>query len=174
LDPRQRVAFLYRSKFKIQEWKALQMEIADDEEGLESIPVESEISGLRVAPDEIADYYVDDDKAILVNLGSAKCGLATRVFAAIDQIDESVRGDFTGSHVYLRIGWHDVYEFVENEDGQLFGRAFASVMFLGYGIPPELREFRRQLFELDAVREAKEKLGGIMEEIQALFYCSES
>ena len=76
--------------------------------------------------------------------------------------------------MYLRIGWHDVYEFVENEDGQLFGRAFASVMFLGYGIPPELREFRRQLFELDAVREAKEKLGGIMEEIQALFYCSES
>jgi len=174
LDPQQQIAFLYRSKFENQGWKALQMEINDDEAGWEGIPRGSEVSGLRVRPEDIADYYVDDNKAILVDLASAKCDLSEHVFEAMFQIDESVRGDFTPTGIDIRVGWHDVFEFVEKEEGELFGRAFASVMFLGSGIPPQLQEFRRQLFELNAVRETKRTLGEIMEDIQARFYCSES
>jgi len=71
------------------------------------------------------------------------------VAAAVTQgMPEGVRGLFVPCELNLYLGGHDLCEFSEAEEGQLYARASFSVRFFSYHTPNQWQRFRELVFAL--------------------------
>lgn len=91
-----------------------------------------------------------------LNVTFGKTPLGTQMEAVIKTaIPESVRSNFVPCAPSIYIGWHDIYESAEHEEGRLFGRAFFSFTLFGYGSPNDWAGFRRAVFQVPEVAALK-------------------
>jgi hypothetical protein len=94
--------------------------------------------------------------------------LARRVSAGIgSNIPISVRNEFLDTDLIVRIGFHDLFEDSEHEDGLLIARAFLSIEFFGYSTPSNWQLFREAVFrvpEIQAVQQELEAVTGPLEQ----------
>lgn len=95
-----------------------------------------------------------------------------RVHDALRGIDKSIRGEFVPCDAVLTAGWHDVWEAAENDDGNLFGRAFISLALSGYNSPNDWQEYRRQVFQVPEVLELQQRLEKIIGPVERCIYWS--
>jgi len=97
--------------------------------------------------------------------------LGKRVWDEIQEhIPPEVRGGASLSNVSLTIGEHDLFECLENEEGQYFGRATVSVTIDGPGCPEDWAEFRRLTKQLPAVRTLEQRLTDILGPVRCEVY----
>lgn len=90
----------------------------------------------------------------------------------MQRMDEKVRGQFIPGAPTLTVGWHDIWETAENDDGTLFGRAFISLSLRGNTSPNDWREYRRQVFEVPEVIELQQRLEKIIGPVERCIYWS--
>jgi hypothetical protein len=117
-----------------------------------------------LAPADAASLYKPRRRLMLDLLSSpiAEAGGA----GAERDIPPEVRTGFRFSELILNVGWHDIFECAENDEGHLFARAFFSVSLHGHGSPSDWPEYRRlvlQVPEVVAVRKAFESVAGPLE-----------
>lgn len=87
-------------------------------------------------------------------------------------IDEKIRGQFIPGAPTLTVGWHDIWETAENDDGTLFGRAFISLSLRGNTSPNDWPEYRRQVFQVPEVIELQQRLEKILGPVERCIYWS--
>lgn len=107
------------------------------------------------------DRYYREGVVLAAHLDGSPVGL--RIGRAVEShLPKEIRGDYAPWDPYIRIGWHDLWECAEHEEGFFFARAFLSIAFFGYFSPSNWKEFRRAIFELPEVRSAKADLERIV------------
>jgi hypothetical protein len=90
--------------------------------------------------------------------------------AILDGIEAETRGDFVPRSGGVEIGFHDVFECAEHEEGFLFGRAFLEIQFHGYSSPNDWESFRSKLFALPEFNEVRDELQAIVGPLQQCVY----
>lgn len=103
------------------------------------------------------DRYYRDGALLVACLDGSPVGL--RIGRAVEaHIPQEIRGDYAPWDPWIRIGWHDLWECAEHEEGLFIARASLSIAFFGYSSPNNWKAFRRAVFELPEVRSAKADL----------------
>ncbi len=98
-----------------------------------------------------------------LDIALGPCPVGRDVHLSIrDNIDPAIRGDFCPSQVIIAVGYHDLFEFAEHEDGFLFARAFLSFMFWGYSTPLDWEAFREEVFRLPEMLRVRHDLQSIV------------
>jgi hypothetical protein len=109
--------------------------------------------------EELVSQYRDGTRLSVDAVGSP---LARRVQDAIaSQIPPSIRGDFVPTDQLIRIGYHDIWDDAEHEEGCLIARAFLSIDFFGYSTPNDWLSFREQVLRISEVHAVKRELEAI-------------
>ncbi|MGD9693096.1 MAG: hypothetical protein AB7V20_09705 [Phycisphaerales bacterium] len=90
--------------------------------------------------------------------------------AAERDIPPEIRGQFWFRDLAVGFGWHDLFEYAENEDGHLFARAFISIQFHGHSTPSDWNEYRRRVFEVPEFKEAKARFETVTGPLQQCAY----
>ena len=83
-------------------------------------------------------------------------------------IPAGIRGEFLPCNVGIEVGFHDLFECAEEEEGRYIARAFLSVQFSGYSSPNDWGEFQRRVMELPevlAVQAELEEVTGPLEKV---------
>src|SRR5262249_13014944 len=77
------------------------------------------------SPGNLQDLSISYKEGTSLDICVGTCPLGDRVEAAIhSNIDPTIRGGFCPAEVYLDIGYHDLFEDAENEDGLYIARPF--------------------------------------------------
>jgi hypothetical protein len=114
---------------------------------------------------EALKLYRDGSALLLMLVGRSK--LFERMVEITSAIPESIRGYFVPSSPWINIGYHDIFDAFESEQGHLYGRAFFSIKFDCPGMPHNPKEYRRLLFEIpeiDEIRKGFESIVGPLEQ----------
>src|SRR5262249_52877980 len=118
-------------------------------------------------PGNLQDLSISYKEGTSLDICVGTCPLGDRVEAAIhSNIDPTIRGGFCPAEVYLDIGYHDLFEDAENEDGLYIARPFLSVRFWGYDTPNDWEAFRKTVLpiaELQIIRNELERITGRLE-----------
>ncbi len=110
--------------------------------------------------EDFVSYY-KDARCLMSTLCDSP--LADRITTAVqDGIAEEIRGRFLPMDLTLNIGYHDIFECSEVEEGQYFARAFIAVEFFGYGTPNDWQAFRQRVFQLPGVISVKRDIEQIL------------
>jgi len=75
-----------------------------------------------------------------------------------DKIPKNTRGNAHLGAPLLKIGWHDIWEGAEHDEGFLFGRAFFSLALSGPGTPNDWPAYRKLVFEIPEVIQLKKDI----------------
>ncbi|MGI9013909.1 MAG: hypothetical protein ACR2GY_06615 [Phycisphaerales bacterium] len=78
------------------------------------------------------------------------------------EIPESIRNGFFPTGPSVTIGWHDLFEDAEHEDGHLFGRAFFSFDLFGYSSPHDWAEYKKRIWKVPQVQKLQADLEDII------------
>jgi hypothetical protein len=71
-------------------------------------------------------------------------------------------GHHCPGNLSISIGWHDIFDCVENDEGHFFGRASLSISFWGAYVPTNLDLYRRTFFELPDVCEVRRLIESVI------------
>jgi hypothetical protein len=105
---------------------------------------------------EIPSLY-RDGRSLSVSIGA--CPLAGRVEQAVKAgVADDIRSDFLPCELTITIGFHDIFDCSEHDAGFLFGRAFLSISFSGYGCAADFVSMRESTFSLEVIRHIKKEL----------------
>lgn len=93
-----------------------------------------------------------------------KSGYAQRLsHTIVDLVPPDVRGErFEPASLYFTVGWHDLCEYLEDDDGQRIARPFVSLRFGGPGCPNDPITFREMIRNLPEVLEVKQAFESII------------
>jgi hypothetical protein len=106
--------------------------------------------------DEFVNYYREGTSLGTECVGSP---LALRIKEAVAAaIPVSVRGDYVPTDLGVRIGFHDIVDDAEHEEGLLIARPFLSIGFFGYSTPNDWKAFREAVFQIPEVQAVKRDL----------------
>lgn len=75
-----------------------------------------------------------------------------------DELPESIHGGFVPDSLFVTIGYHDLFEFAEHEEGLYIARPFLSLRFTRQRTPNDWPAFREKVFALPGVRDVKTEL----------------
>lgn len=116
------------------------------------------------SPEDFVRHYRD---GLWLSGEMIRSRLLDRIESAVRcSIPPEVRGEFVPHNMTITMGFHDIFECAEAEEGQYVARAFVSVSFFGYSTPENWAEFRRRVFgipEVQAVRRDLEAVTGPLE-----------
>lgn len=130
----------------------------------------TESVGIGCGIRDLARFY-REGTCLRVLVGS--CPLAERVERAIEEsVPASVRGNFCPNGLGVAMGYHDLFEEMEEPDGMLFARAFLSVYFRGYFLPNDPHGMREQVFRLSEIQRVREELEAITGSLRECIYWS--
>jgi hypothetical protein len=124
----------------------------------EGIAREQLEKGPWIDPALMPRHYVDG-RSLTADL--AKSPLADRMWDAVYHgIPEHVRGayGFCPDSLFITIGFHDLGEFAEHEDGLYIARPFLSIRFWGQRTPSDWQSFRERVFQLPEVQAIRRDL----------------
>lgn len=97
--------------------------------------------------------------------------VAARIYGAIEgTIPATIRGEFRPNEVFVTMGFHDLFEWSEHDEGLLFARAFLSIHFNGYGTPYDWPAFRQTVFAIPEVRSVKRELEAVIGPLEECVY----
>jgi len=96
--------------------------------------------------------------------------LAEPVYEAVLRIPNDIRDTFAPGCVGIHLGWHDLFETSENEDGTLFGRAGVSVHIEGQGCPSDWRLCRELILALPEVTAARTRIEAVLGSLETCAY----
>jgi len=100
------------------------------------------------------DLHYRDGVVLAATLDGSATGV--RIGRAVEaRIPEDIRGDYAPWDPFVQIGWHDLWECAEHDDGLFIARAFLSIGFFGYSTPNNWPAFRKAVFQLPEVQEIK-------------------
>jgi hypothetical protein len=161
------IAFASRTTLPDREWQCFQSNLRRLATGrpvsvLEHTP--SKIVGRRLALEAAAALF-KPRRCLRLYTSPSAIAVAAGIASERD-IPPDIRGDFWFRDLALNVGWHDIFECAENDEGHLFARAFFSVSLHGHGSPSDWPEYRRlvlQVPEVVAVRKAFESVAGPLE-----------
>jgi len=88
---------------------------------LDEEPVPNEWLGEGLSPEQAAAAF---KLGTLLRVMFIESALAVKLDAALRLIEEDIRGDFVPAGPFLQVGWYDLWEGAEHDEGYLFGRAF--------------------------------------------------
>lgn len=104
-----------------------------------------------------AATLVRDGYELSIDLGAAP--MVREIYVAVlNEMPPAIYGEHIPANMSVTVGWHDIYENIENEDGTLFARASFSINFWGNFIPPDITEYRIRFFKLAAAIEIQKRL----------------
>ena len=161
LQPVRSIRSVSTSSRPSRSWEFLQRDIAgedvDDEES-EWRSVGTSLSNMN--PRRVHEFYIPGG---LMSIDFGPNIIDEMKWAVINGLPESVRGDrFVPINLAVRLGFHDLYEYLSDEYNQYFGRAFLSFNFWGYSTPVNGEAFRTQVFEVAAVVAVRRRLEGMV------------
>jgi hypothetical protein len=104
---------------------------------------------------------VKEECRLVVDVGSPPMARSIHREVLI-HIPETVRGRHCPHNMGVSVGWHDIFDQVESENGHFYARASFSVRFWSEHIPSELKEYRSQFFGLSQVQDTKRELERIL------------
>jgi hypothetical protein len=153
LNPTAKI-YLSRSAGSSNYWRDFQRSLKGPP--AEEVTLKNDLFNLEVSSGAVSEYFVDADKKLSLDLSAAKCGIHDKIYDAVSNIATDIRRSFVTSEFSISIGWHDIFEFMEHEEGYLFGRASLSLSFWGWLYPspdfadvvvnlPELKGFALDL-----------------------------
>ena len=90
--------------------------------------------------------------------------------SVVSTVPESVRGGFIPSGVSFQVGWHDIFECAENDEGHLFGTAFFSFTLEGATSPNDWATCREMLQQVPEIRALKQRLEAQLGELKTAIY----
>lgn len=164
----ERTRFATRTRGEDQSWDQWQRMVDSDfileerEESRDELPN-------NLTPDEVGAAF---RRGTMLMMRFANAAIAWPMHHAVSRIDKSVRGEFVPDGPTLTVGWHDIWETAENDDGTLFGRAFISLSLRGNTSPNDWKEYRRQVFEVPEVIELQQRLEKILGPVERCIYWS--
>jgi hypothetical protein len=154
--------FVTRSLCADRSWDAFQEELQREREVVETDEdlTPSETLGEGMPIDRVPELYVPG-RTLSVHF--ARSDLETRIHSEISgAVPESVRGDFVPARPIVTIGWHDVFEWAENDAGHFFGRSFFSFSLFGQRSPNDWNKCRELLPQVPMVRELRQRIESIV------------
>jgi hypothetical protein len=132
--------------------------------------VPTEMLPSPIEPKDWVKYYREPYRLSGEFSGTA---MGKRIMEAVEAgIPQGVRNNFLPSDLIVWAGEHLLWEDAENEEGVLIARPYLSVKFFGYGTPLDWKAFRREVFVLPGVQEAKRELEAILGPLQECVYWS--
>ena len=147
------LALAYRTVGPDQDWARTQAGLQPTDIELVDIPKRVEDAGTMCCP----------GTSLSVELRGSP--VAQSMASAIEAgIPVAIRNGFLPCDLSVTVGEHDLFDYVERGTGVFYGRASASIKFLGYEIPYNCDEFRKRVFALQPVKVIEEKLAGILEQ----------
>jgi hypothetical protein len=145
------IPIVARSFAEEHSWQNFQADLDDPSD--EPLPSLSGATGL--------DQYYRSGFRLLGALDGSSMGLI--IGRAVErQISNEIRGNYAPWDPWIRVGWHDLWECAEHDEGLFIARAFLSVAFFGYSTPNDWQAFRRAVFDLPEVRSTKADLERIV------------
>lgn len=140
-----------------------------ERDGVEVSPAEEDIvSEGVVGAEALAQLYVEGTHLTFDVDGQSASPYAVRIADAVEaMIPEDIRGGFIPGSLFIDIGYHDLFECAEHEDGLFIARPFLSISFFGYDTPndwPAAREAILALPEVQQVKAALEQVCGKLDE----------
>lgn len=136
-----------------QTWKRWKMQLAGTLPYTEEILPDTESftkPNRPLQPSDIPALFVENRSLILECVESPRLeALAENI---CDAIPKEVAGTFLPGGTLINIGWHDIWEGAEHDEGLLFGRAFWSLSTWGYGSPDDWPEYRRLVLAMPEVQ----------------------
>jgi len=121
-------------------------------------PDEALDDGLPIAA--LASHYKEPCS---LKIAILSCPLSARVATICsDAISEDVRRDFIPSDLSITIGYHDLFEDAEHDEGYYIARPFCSVSFFGYETPKDWQEYRRRVFAVPGLQQIERELAEII------------
>ncbi len=138
-----------------QTWKRWQMQLAGTLPHTECLLPDDELLTGVVVPKPLpackaSALFVENRTLMLDSVESPRLeGLAEII---CDAIPKEVAGTFLPGGTLINIGWHDIWEGAEHDEGLLFGRAFWSLGVWGYGSPDDWPEYRRLVLAMPEIQ----------------------
>lgn len=125
---------------------------------VELLPDDESLTGANrpLHPSDIPALFVEDRSLMLECVESPR--LETLADTICDMIPKEVAGTFLPGGTLIKIGWHDIWEGAEHDEGLLFGRAFWSLTIWGYGSPDDWPEYRRLVLDMPEIQEFSKDL----------------
>jgi hypothetical protein len=131
------------------------------------VPTEWNLTASVRSLDEL---YRDTRSLSFELLGSP---FANRVLGAVKTtIPSKIRGEFCPGDLFITVGFHDIWENAEVDEGQVFARAFLSIRFFGYGTPYDWQAFRALVFNVPEIKAVKSELEAISGPLDQVVYWS--
>lgn len=124
---------------------------------------------LRVEPSAVAELY-EFPKCLSLNF-ETRFDVYLK-HAVLNGMSPSVYGDFAPYNFTFRIGCHDLWEHLENEEGLFYARPFLSFCFWGYSTPANGARFREEVFDLPEMRNVQQQLEAYTGPLEHCFYSS--
>ncbi|MCA9307205.1 MAG: hypothetical protein R3B46_13755 [Phycisphaerales bacterium] len=110
-------------------------------------------------------------QAVGISVSHSQCALLPTFLTEARTIPKELRGDYeVANGMFIRVGPHDIFECVENDRGQLFGRAELSVMISSYFCPNNWVATRAAVLDLPIVKETQAKLSTILPDLQTCVF----
>jgi hypothetical protein len=166
----ERIAIASRTLEPDRGWRALQetleepfvaAQVAEDD-----VPTEYFYDGLDL--DTAAELYLPD-KCVRLHMGRNRIG--RELFQAIGEyVPESIAGEFSPSSPIIVVGWHDIFENAEHEEGHFFARAFFSFRLYGIKSPRDWNRYREMVFDVPKVVEVKRRLEDVVGPLEQCVY----
>lgn len=157
-----RILGAFRTLAEERSWERFKLDDDPDQ------PLEYFLDSMNL--EELAKLYADD-RSLYARLSASEHG--RRVADAVkERIPAEIRGDFVPSDPFIRIGYHDLWENSEHEEGHLFARSFLTVGFFGYSTPSHWKEFRQQIFLLPEVQAVERELEAVTGPLERCIYWS--
>jgi hypothetical protein len=157
-----------RTRFEDQSW-ARWRRMVDSDFSLREKEQEEEWLPKGLTPEQAGQAFRPGTRLMLIYTGTP---LGLQLDRVLQRIDEKVRGQFIPGAPTLTVGWHDIWETAENDDGTLFGRAFISLSLRGNTSPNDWPEYRRQVFQVPEVIELQQRLEQILGPVERCIYWS--
>jgi hypothetical protein len=134
----------------------------------EDVPTEY-LTG-EVSRENLPSLYKEGSSLSAILLRSP---LSDRIYRAVEAaIPLAIRGNFRPTELYVTIGWHDLWENAEHDEGFVFARAFLSIHFYGYGTPSDWPAFRGAVFQIPEVLAVRRELEAVTGPLDQCVYWS--
>ena len=130
--------------------------------------VEIEDLGYGLGVRDVPALY-EPRKCLMIRLPMEPLGTAIGE-ALRAAIPPEIDGGFLPREPIIKIGYHDIFEDAEHDEGYFFGHAFFSFSLFSYTTPLDWPRYREMVFQVPAVQDLKRQLEEIVGPLEQCVY----
>lgn len=174
-----KTVFVYRTIGEERSWEASHEAIREEDivasadDGTPIIvwdpeDVEIEDLGRRIDVRDVPALY-ERGKCLVIGLSMDPLG-AVMAEALRAVIPPEIDGGFLPREPIIRIGYHDIFEYAEHDEGHIFGHAFFSFSLFSYSTPRDWPRYRKMVFGVPAVLDLRRQIEEIVGPLEQCVY----